>query len=142
CARRLHPAPLRRPGRAERVRDGPGTERAGRGPGGTDPRLHVRGRAQRAGQRVAGGRPGDRRAHLALLRAGCGPLPGGTSHATHELSARALRLLLARLDPDPDRAGAAYEALRRALVKFFDWRGARVPEEGADETLDRLARQL
>ncbi|MGH9330319.1 MAG: RNA polymerase sigma factor, partial [Vicinamibacterales bacterium] len=47
--------------------------------------------------------------------------------------------LLERLDPDPDRAAAAYERLRAALEKFFDWHGAWPPEECADETLDRLA---
>jgi DNA-directed RNA polymerase specialized sigma24 family protein len=50
--------------------------------------------------------------------------------------------LLARLDPDPERAGEEYERLRLALEKFFDWRGAWPPEECADETLDRLARKL
>src|SRR4249919_1835401 len=50
--------------------------------------------------------------------------------------------LLARLDPDPDRAAAEYERLRRALGKFFDWRGHPAPDECADETLDRLARKL
>jgi DNA-directed RNA polymerase specialized sigma24 family protein len=58
------------------------------------------------------------------------------------LSPRALARLLERLGPDPDRAGAAYEALRRMLVKFFDWRGAPLPEESADDTLDRLAAKL
>ena len=58
------------------------------------------------------------------------------------LTAAGLAGLLARLDPDPERAATAYEVLRRTLVKFFDWRGAWVPEEGADETLDRLARKL
>ena len=50
--------------------------------------------------------------------------------------------LLARLDPDVDRAAAAYEQLRRALEKFFDWRGVWSADECADETLDRLARRL
>ncbi|MGH9313559.1 MAG: RNA polymerase sigma factor [Vicinamibacterales bacterium] len=50
--------------------------------------------------------------------------------------------LLERLDPDPDRAAAAYERLRAALEKFFDWHGAWPPEECADETLDRLAVKL
>lgn len=58
------------------------------------------------------------------------------------MTAAGLAGLLARLDPDPDRAALAYESLRRTLVKFFDWRGAWSPEEGADETLDRLARKL
>lgn len=50
--------------------------------------------------------------------------------------------LLERLDPDPDRAAAAYERLRAALEKFFDWHGAWPPDECADETLDRLALKL
>lgn len=50
--------------------------------------------------------------------------------------------LLARLDPDPDRAGDAYEQLRRALCRFFDWRGVAASDEAADEALDRLARRL
>jgi len=50
--------------------------------------------------------------------------------------------LLARLDPDADRAAAAYEHLRLALEKYFDWHGAWPPDECADETLDRLLRKL
>lgn len=53
-----------------------------------------------------------------------------------------LTRLLARLDPDPDRAAAEYERLRVTLEKFFDWQCAWPPEECADETLDRLARKL
>jgi DNA-directed RNA polymerase specialized sigma24 family protein len=62
--------------------------------------------------------------------------------SAHGLTAEAFAILLARLGPDAERAGAAYEALRRALVEFFTWRGAETPEECADETLDRLARRL
>jgi DNA-directed RNA polymerase specialized sigma24 family protein len=58
------------------------------------------------------------------------------------LTAGAFASLLARLDADPDRAGAAYEELRRALVNLFTWRGAATPEECADETMDRLASRL
>jgi DNA-directed RNA polymerase specialized sigma24 family protein len=58
------------------------------------------------------------------------------------LTAAAFATLLERLGPDTDRAGAAYEELRRALVGFFTWRGAATPEECADETLDRLATRL
>ncbi len=50
--------------------------------------------------------------------------------------------LLARLDPDAERAALEYERLRRTLVKFFEWRGASHADECADETLDRLARRL
>ena len=58
------------------------------------------------------------------------------------LTAGAFATLLARLGPDGERAGFAYEHLRRALVSFFAWRGAVTPEECADETLDRLAARL
>jgi DNA-directed RNA polymerase specialized sigma24 family protein len=58
------------------------------------------------------------------------------------LTAEAFATLLARLGPDAERAGAAYEALRRALIGFFTWRGAATPEECADDTLDRLAARL
>jgi DNA-directed RNA polymerase specialized sigma24 family protein len=63
-------------------------------------------------------------------------------HAGRGPSPAAFATLLARLGPDADRAGAAYEHLRRALVTLFAWRGASVPEELADDTLDRLARRL
>lgn len=58
------------------------------------------------------------------------------------LTAGAFSSLLTRLGPDAERAGSAYEHLRRALVSFFAWRGAATPEECADETLDRLATRL
>ena len=50
--------------------------------------------------------------------------------------------LLALFGPDRDRSGERYEAIRRALVKFFECKGGRFPEEMADETLDRVARRL
>jgi DNA-directed RNA polymerase specialized sigma24 family protein len=58
------------------------------------------------------------------------------------LDAAALASLLARLGPDAESAGAAYETLRRALVSYFAWRGALTPEECADQALDRLAARL
>jgi DNA-directed RNA polymerase specialized sigma24 family protein len=67
------------------------------------------------------------------------PMP---KDAERGLTAGALANLLTRLGPDAERAGAAYEHLRRALVSFFAWRGAATPEECADETLDRLATRL
>jgi DNA-directed RNA polymerase specialized sigma24 family protein len=65
-----------------------------------------------------------------------------TKHTGRGPSPAAFAILLARLGPDAERAGAAYEHLRRALVSLFAWRGAAIPEELADETLDRLARRL
>jgi DNA-directed RNA polymerase specialized sigma24 family protein len=61
---------------------------------------------------------------------------------THSIDANGLAHLLGRLDPDADRAAQEYEHLHRALVKFFDWRGASPPDECADEAIDRLARRL
>lgn len=62
--------------------------------------------------------------------------------ARWDLTASALERLLAQLDPDPTRAAEGYEALRLALTRFFDWRGASFPDECADESLNRLARRL
>lgn len=50
--------------------------------------------------------------------------------------------LLAALDSDRDRAAAAYERLRERLIGLLRWWGASLPEELADETLDRVARKL
>ena len=58
------------------------------------------------------------------------------------LTGAALAGLLARLDPETDRAGEKYEALRTALVRFFDWRGAAFPDDCADQAIDRLARRI
>jgi DNA-directed RNA polymerase specialized sigma24 family protein len=58
------------------------------------------------------------------------------------LTAPGFARLLARLHSDAERAGQEYERLRRALVKFFDWRGASSPDDCADEALDRLACKL
>ena len=62
--------------------------------------------------------------------------------ARRSITAEDFARLLARLHPDAEQAGQEYERLRRALLKFFDWRGAWLPEECADETIDRLARKL
>jgi DNA-directed RNA polymerase specialized sigma24 family protein len=55
---------------------------------------------------------------------------------------RAFARLLAALNPDVDRAGDAYEHLRRALIRFFEWRDVHPADECADITLDRLERKL
>lgn len=51
-------------------------------------------------------------------------------------------LLLAALDPDRDRAADELLLLRRKLLKFFAWNQAPIPEDLADETVDRVARRL
>jgi hypothetical protein len=47
--------------------------------------------------------------------------------------------LLLRLDPEGAGAWAAYDKLRRKLVKFFAWQRCDDPEELAGVVLDRLA---
>jgi DNA-directed RNA polymerase specialized sigma24 family protein len=58
------------------------------------------------------------------------------------MSADGFARLLERLHADAEQAAHEYERLRRALVKFFDWRSVSPPEECADEVLDRLAHKL
>ena len=58
------------------------------------------------------------------------------------LTAEALHRFLSCLAEDPDQAGRKYELIRQKLVKIFDWRGVRFPEECADETINRVARKL
>jgi DNA-directed RNA polymerase specialized sigma24 family protein len=63
-------------------------------------------------------------------------------HIDWEPTEEGFAKFLACLDPDPARAGEKYEALREALVKFLDWRGALFPEELVDETFNRVTRKL
>lgn len=59
-----------------------------------------------------------------------------------EMSRESLERLLEILHPDPDRAALRYKRVRRRLERLFEWRGARFPEDLADETLTRVARKL
>lgn len=58
------------------------------------------------------------------------------------LTQEAFDQLLSYLDADRERAGEKYESLRSKIVKFFEWRGCLSPEEGADETLNRVTRKI
>jgi DNA-directed RNA polymerase specialized sigma24 family protein len=58
------------------------------------------------------------------------------------LTAEAFHKFLSCLDPNLEKAGEKYEAIRLTLIKFFDWRGAHFPEEFADETLNRVTRKI
>lgn len=49
---------------------------------------------------------------------------------------------LATLDPDRDKAGEKYEAIRLKLVKYFQWHGSDAPDMDADETINRVARRI
>jgi hypothetical protein len=50
--------------------------------------------------------------------------------------------LLSWLDPDPETAGLIYEKIRRRLITILASRRCAVPEEMADETIDRVARRV
>jgi DNA-directed RNA polymerase specialized sigma24 family protein len=58
------------------------------------------------------------------------------------LTQEAFDRLLAQLDSDREQAGIKYEDLRRRLVKLFQWRGGVFPEDLADDTLNRVAKNL
>ncbi len=63
-------------------------------------------------------------------------------HKEWTLTQAALDSLLAWLDPDRDRAGAKYEAIRTRLIKVFVCRGCPEAEDLADETINRVASKL
>jgi RNA polymerase sigma factor (sigma-70 family) len=54
----------------------------------------------------------------------------------------ALERLLELLHPEPAKAAREYARLRRRLVRLFEWRGCRFPEDLVDETISRVARRL
>lgn len=60
----------------------------------------------------------------------------------HVLGQEDFDRLLDWLDEDRDRAGLAYEKIRWRLITIFAARGCPVPEELADETIDRVARRV
>jgi DNA-directed RNA polymerase specialized sigma24 family protein len=59
-----------------------------------------------------------------------------------EYSAEDFNDLLRWLDPDEQRAAEKYEAIRRRLIQYFVLRHCSDPEALADETIDRVARQI
>ncbi|MEO6052190.1 MAG: hypothetical protein ABIP78_12790 [Pyrinomonadaceae bacterium] len=58
------------------------------------------------------------------------------------LSQSSFDQFLAVLDPNRDRAGQKYEALRIRIVKFFEWRVCQFADDLADETLDRVIKKV
>ena len=62
--------------------------------------------------------------------------------SSRELSATAFDAFLRTLDPDRDRAGEAFEALRVRVTGLLEWWGTSRATELADETLDRVARKI
>lgn len=62
--------------------------------------------------------------------------------SSQELPPEAFATLLARLNPNPARAGEAYEEQRQMLVKFFECRGEAFAVDLTDEVFNRVARRL
>lgn len=58
------------------------------------------------------------------------------------LTQEAFDLLLASLDADREQAGRRYEHIRHKLVKYFEWRGAALPDAQVDETINRVALKI
>jgi DNA-directed RNA polymerase specialized sigma24 family protein len=58
------------------------------------------------------------------------------------LNKDALEDLLRAFDADREQASHHYQALRERLIRFFQWNRTEMPEELADEVLDRLAQKL
>lgn len=68
--------------------------------------------------------------------------PSRSRNRQTELTPETFAQLLNWLAPDPDRAGEKYEQIRRGLIKIFRCRGSSIPEELADETINRVAAKL
>jgi DNA-directed RNA polymerase specialized sigma24 family protein len=66
-------------------------------------------------------------------------LTGRRQQRAWALTEGALDGLLAVLGPSRTLASVRYEQIRRKLIKFFEWRGCRFPEELADEAINRVA---
>lgn len=64
------------------------------------------------------------------------------SKKLHILKQEDFDRLLAWLDEDRERAGMAYEKIRWRLMTIFAARDCPLPEELADETIDRVARRV
>ncbi len=80
-----------------------------------------------------------------------GPLPKGEGDALKPMSSapkpKDLRQtdfdrLLLWLDLNPEQAGELYEKIRWRLIAILASRGCKVPEELADETIDRVAHRV
>ena len=59
-----------------------------------------------------------------------------------KLTSSAFDGLLSWLGPDRERAGERYEEIRSLLIKGFQKQGCTIPDELADETINRVAKKL
>jgi DNA-directed RNA polymerase specialized sigma24 family protein len=57
-------------------------------------------------------------------------------------NAEVMQAFLLWLGDDPSFGAQQYEEVRRKLILLFRWRGCYIPEELADETMDRTARAV
>ena len=67
---------------------------------------------------------------------------GETRRQKWSLTQQAFDGLLATLGPDRGTAADRYLAIRRNLVRLFEWRGCPTPDEYADEAINRCARKI
>jgi len=67
---------------------------------------------------------------------------GETRPQKWSLTQQAFDRLLATLGPDPNTAADRYLAIRRNLVRLFEWRGCPTPDEYADEAINRCAKKI
>ncbi len=58
------------------------------------------------------------------------------------LTAESFSVLLKTFSSDEAEAASAYAKLRDSLIRFFQIKGDKTPDEAADETLDRVAVKL
>lgn len=50
--------------------------------------------------------------------------------------------LLERFSSSRIEAGERYNAMRARLIQFFVWQGIEIPEDQADEVINRVARRI
>src|SRR5262245_53404168 len=67
---------------------------------------------------------------------------GETRPQKWSLTQQAFDGLLATLGPDRGTAADRYLAIRRNLVRLFEWRGCATPDEYADEAINRCAKKI
>jgi len=68
--------------------------------------------------------------------------PAGETRQKWSLTQQAFDGLLATLGPDRSAAADRYLAIRRNLVRLFEWRGCPTPDEYADEAINRCAKKI
>lgn len=68
--------------------------------------------------------------------------PPNNSRGEWSLTREALDKLLAAFSQDTDEAARQYEALRIRLIRYFEWRSTPLPDNQADEALNRVARRI